>query len=181
MILKENEVENLKVLDVGTGTGAIGLSLKKARPSWQVTLADISTDALALANTNAEANNLSVDFVQSDVFSSVNGSFDIIVSNPPYIAYDEQDLMDESVIKYEPDLALYATESGLAIYNRLAANSEQFLSQGGKIYLEIGFNQGQAVKNLFQKSFPKKEIRILPDLAGLDRMVVISDNGEVRK
>lgn len=181
LILKENEVENLKVLDVGTGTGAIGLSLKKARPSWQVTLADISTDALALANTNAEANNLSVDFVQSDVFSSVNGSFDIIVSNPPYIAYDEQDLMDESVIKYEPDLALYATESGLAIYNRLAANSEQFLSQGGKIYLEIGFNQGQAVKNLFQKSFPKKEIRILPDLAGLDRMVVISDNGEVRK
>ncbi|URZ87949.1 peptide chain release factor N(5)-glutamine methyltransferase [Floricoccus penangensis] len=181
LILKENEVENLKVLDVGTGTGAIGLSLKKARPSWQVILADISTDALDLASTNAEANNLSVDFVQSDVFSNVNGSFDIIVSNPPYIAYNEQDLMDESVIKYEPDLALYATESGLAIYNRLAANSEQFLSQNGKIYLEIGFNQGQAVKNLFQKSFPKKEIRILPDLAGLDRMVVISDNGEIRK
>lgn len=181
LILKENEVENLKVLDVGTGTGAIGLSLKKTRPTWQVTLADISTDALALAKENAEANNLSVDFVQSDVFSNVNGSFDIIVSNPPYIAYDEQDLMDESVIKYEPDLALYATESGLAIYNRLAANSKQFLSQGGKIYLEIGFSQGQAVKNLFQKSFPKKEIRILPDLAGLDRMVIISDNGEVRK
>lgn len=181
LILKENEVENLKVLDVGTGTGAIGLSLKKTRPTWQVTLADISNDALALAKENAEANNLSVDFVQSDVFSNVNGSFDIIVSNPPYIAYDEQDLMDESVIKYEPDLALYATESGLAIYNRLAANSKQFLSQGGKIYLEIGFSQGQAVKNLFQKSFPKKEIRILPDLAGLDRMVIISDNGEVRK
>ncbi|WEV60235.1 peptide chain release factor N(5)-glutamine methyltransferase [Streptococcaceae bacterium ESL0729] len=176
LILKENQETKLRVLDLGTGSGAIGLSLKKARPDWDLVLADISQDALDLASKNALDKGLQVDFVQSDVYSNLWGNFDIIVSNPPYISFDEEVYMDESVIKYEPDLALYAENSGLLIYEKIAQGAPQFLREQGKIYLEIGFKQASQVEGIFLKAFPAKRIRVFKDLAGLDRMVAVDEN-----
>ncbi|WEV44738.1 peptide chain release factor N(5)-glutamine methyltransferase [Streptococcaceae bacterium ESL0687] len=176
LILRENQGPKLRVLDLGTGSGAIGLSLKKARPDWDLVLADISQDALDLASDNAQANNLQVEFIQSDVFSNLSGNFDIIVSNPPYISFDEEVYMDESVIRHEPDLALYAENSGLLIYEKIAQGAPDLLKDQGKIYLEIGFKQASQVKKIFSEVYPAKRIRVFKDLAGLDRMVVVDEN-----
>lgn len=176
LILKENQADDLQVIDVGTGSGAIGLALKKARPLWQLTLADISSDALNLAEENAYDNNLDVNFIQSDLLSNINEKYDIIVSNPPYIDVEEKPLMDKSVIDYEPDLALYADNQGLYLYEQIASQALDFLKDGGKIYLEIGFKQGKAVKAIFEKAFPQKYVRVVKDFQGLDRMVIVSEN-----
>ena len=103
MILAENEKDSLKILDIGTGSGAIAISLAQARENWSVKASDISKEALTLAAENAEINQANLEFIQSDVLDKITDSFDIIVSNPPYIAFDETYEMDNSVIKYEPD------------------------------------------------------------------------------
>lgn len=166
--------EPLKVLDIGTGTGIIALSLAKSQPTWQVTATDISLDALALAQENAQKNGIStVIFRQSDVFSNISENYDMIVSNPPYIADFEKVDMAKNVLDYEPHLALFADNDGLAIYQKMAENARQFLTEKGKIYLEIGHLQGQAVRRMFQQHFPEKRVRVLQDLAGKDRMIAI--------
>ncbi len=174
VILAENASDNLKVLDIGTGTGAISLSLAKAQPTWQVLASDISPDALALAQQNATKNAVAnVGFTRSDVFSNVSGNYDIIVSNPPYIADFEKVDLAKNVLDYEPHLALFAEDNGLAIYQKIAENAQSYLTDKGKIYLEIGHLQGQAVSQLFQHHFPDKRVRVLQDLAGKDRMITI--------
>ncbi|TWS95588.1 peptide chain release factor N(5)-glutamine methyltransferase [Streptococcus sp. sy018] len=173
LILAENSAAILDVLDVGTGSGAIALSLAKTRADWQVTASDISQDALDLAQTNAQKNNLELTFVQSDLLTNIESKFDIIVSNPPYIAYEDENEVGINVLMSEPHLALFAEESGLALYRRLAETSIAFLKPQGKIYLEIGYKQGQAIKDLFALHFPNKRIRVLKDRFGQDRMVVI--------
>ena len=174
VILAENASDDLKVLDIGTGTGAIALSLAKAQPTWQVLASDISPDALALAQQNATKNAIAnVGFTRSDVFSNVSGNYDIIVSNPPYIADFEKVDMAKNVLDYEPHLALFAEDNGLAIYQKIAENAQSYLTDKGKIYLEIGHLQGQAVSQLFQHHFPDKRVSVLQDLAGKDRMITI--------
>ena len=98
---------------------------------------------------------------------------DLIISNPPYISLDEYDLMDESVRQFEPKMALFAENNGLAIYEKLAQQAPSKLAKDGKIFLEIGFMQGPAVKELFQAAFPKKQVSIHKDLFGNDRMIVV--------
>ena len=142
MILAENEKDSLKILDIGTGSGAIAISLAQARENWSVKASDISKEALTLAAENAEINQANLEFIQSDVLDKITDSFDIIVSNPPYIAFDETYEMDNSVIKYEPDLALFAENQGLAIYQKIADQAVNHLTDNGKIYLEIGYKQG---------------------------------------
>ena len=175
LILAENTAEKeIKLLDIGTGTGAIALSIAKANPEWAVTASDISSDALSLARENAELNKIStVSFTQSDVFSNLSGCYDIIVSNPPYIADFEKAEMADNVLNYEPHLALFAAQDGLAIYAKIAENAKKYLAATGKIYLEIGYLQGKAVSQLFQIQFPDKRIRIIKDLSGKDRMIAI--------
>ena len=174
LILAENASDDLKVLDIGTGTGAIALSLAKAQSTWHVLASDISPDALALAQQNATKNAIAnVGFTRSDVFSNVSGNYDIIVSNPPYIADFEKVDMAKNVLDYEPHLALFAEDNGLAIYQKIAENAQSYLTDKGKIYLEIGHLQGQAVSQLFQHHFPDKRVSVLQDLAGKDRMITI--------
>ena len=174
LILAENASDDLKVLDIGTGTGAIALSLAKAQSTWHVLASDISPDALALAQQNATKNAVAnVGFTRSDVFSNVSGNYDIIVSNPPYIADFEKVDMAKNVLDYEPHLALFAEDNGLAIYQKIAENAQSYLTDKGKIYLEIGHLQGQAVSQLFQHHFPDKRVSVLQDLAGKDRMITI--------
>ena len=175
LILTENPEKNLKVLDIGTGSGAIALALAKNRPDWSVTAADISQDALDLSLENAYAQNLNLSFIKSDCFSEISSKYDIIVSNPPYISRADEVEVGLNVLHSEPHLALFADEDGLAIYRRIAEESKDYLNDGGKIYLEIGYKQGQSVPALFMENLPEKRVRTLKDQFGQDRMVVIDD------
>ena len=175
LILAENPEMNLSVLDIGTGSGAIALALAKNRPDWSVTAIDICQDALELAMENAKAQNLNLSFIKSDCFSEISAKYDIIVSNPPYISREDQEEVDLNVLHSEPHLALFADEDGLAIYLRIAEDSKDYLNDGGKIYLEIGYKQGQSVPALFRQHFPEKRVRTLKDQFGQNRMVVIDD------
>ena len=175
LILTENPEKNLKVLDIGTGSGAIALALAKNRPDWSVTAADISQDALDLSLENAYAQNLNLSFIKSDCFSEISSKYDIIVSNPPYISREDEEEVGLNVLHSEPHLALFADEDGLAIYRRIAEESKDYLNDGGKIYLEIGYKQGQSVPALFMENLPEKRVRTLKDQFGQDRMVVIDD------
>lgn len=177
LILQENSGAGLRILDIGTGSGAIAISLAKARPEWEVVAVDISKDALAVALENARTNQVSVHFLESDVLQAVKGQFDIIVSNPPYISPDDTDEVGLNVLTSEPHLALFAEEDGMAIYRQIAEQAEAFLKENGKLYLEIGYKQGQALTDLLALHFPKKRIRVLKDQFGQDRKVVADDNG----
>jgi release factor glutamine methyltransferase len=163
--------KNVEVLDIGTGSGAIALALKHNRSEWQVTAADISKDALNVAQKNATTNQLDISLVESNLFENINQKFDLIVSNPPYISVDETDLMDLSVLEYEPHLALFAADSGLAIYQEIIALVGNYLKPKGRLYFEIGFNQGDAVKQMLELNFQKAKIDVLNDLFGKQRIV----------
>ena len=175
LILVENLEDKLKVLDIGTGSGAIALALAKNRPDWSVTAADISQDALQLASENARNQNLNIFFKKSDCFAEISEKYDIIVSNPPYISREDESEVGLNVLHSEPHLALFADEDGLAIYRRIAEDAKDYLTDGGKIYLEIGYKQGQSVPSLFRKHLPEKRVRTLKDQFGQDRMVAVDD------
>ena len=175
LILAENPETNLSVLDIGTGSGAIALALVKSRPDWTITAADISQDALNLAMENANSQGLTLSFIKSNCFSEISSKYDIIVSNPPYISRVDEAEVGLNVLHSEPHLALFADEDGLAIYRRIAEEAKYYLNDGGKIYLEIGYKQGQSVPALFKENFSEKRVRTLKDQFGLDRMVVIDD------
>ena len=175
LILAENSEENLKVLDIGTGSGAIALALAKNRAAWSVTAADISQEALDLASENAKVQKLNIFFKKSDCFAEISEKYDIIVSNPPYISREDESEVGLNVLYSEPHLALFADEDGLAIYRRIAEDAKYHLKDGGKIYLEIGYKQGQSVPELFRKYLPEKRVRTLKDQFGQDRMVVVDD------
>ena len=175
LILAENPEDKFKILDIGTGSGAIALALAKNRPDWSVTAADISQDALELASENARNQNLNIFFKKSDCFAEISEKYDIIVSNPPYISREDESEVGLNVLHSEPHLALFADEDGLAIYRRIAEDAKDYLKDGGKIYLEIGYKQGQSVPELFRKHLPEKRVRTLKDQFDQDRMVVVDD------
>ena len=175
LILAENTETNLSVLDIGTGSGAIALALAKNRPAWSVTAADISQEALDLAFENAKNQKFNIFFKKSDCFAEISEKYDIIVSNPPYISREDESEVSLNVLHSEPHLALFADEDGLAIYRRIAEDAKDYLKDGGKIYLEIGYKQGQSVPELFRKHLPEKRVRTLKDQFGQDRMVVVDD------
>lgn len=176
LILEENPKTKLSVLDIGTGSGAIAISLKHARPDWTVVASDISPDALTVAFENAYRHKTNVQFVQADVFRQVSGKYDIIVSNPPYISKEDRSEVGINVINSEPHLALFAEEDGFAIYRKIIEGASEYLTEQGKLYFEIGYKQGPIIQQVLTKYFPKKRIRILKDIFGKDRKVVV-DNG----
>jgi Methylase of polypeptide chain release factors len=128
------------------------------RPLWDVTLTDVSPAALSVARENAQRYGLDIKSICSDLFATLKGKFNIIVSNPPYIAESEKYLMDQSVIEHEPHVALFAAEKGLFVYQRIAAEISSYLEKEAVLYLEIGFRQGKAVKQIFQQAFPSADI-----------------------
>lgn len=176
LVLKENSKADLRVLDIGTGSGAIAISLKSARPDWQVTASDISQGALQLAEENSKLNQVSLDFVESDVFGQITGTFDVIISNPPYIAYGDKDEVGLNVLASEPHLALFADEDGFAIYRQIIEGAGEHLSENGKLYFEIGYKQGDGLRALLSKHFPQKRVRVLEDIFGKDRKVVMDND-----
>ncbi|WP_434432077.1 peptide chain release factor N(5)-glutamine methyltransferase [Lactiplantibacillus paraplantarum] len=166
------ETAPVRLLDVGTGSGAIALALKHERPAWEITASDISTAALRVAQTNADHLRLDVSLVHSDLLVDVSQqSFDVIVSNPPYIATSEKDVMDASVLDYEPQTALFAAHEGLALYERLAATVADYLVPTGRLYLEFGYHQGAVLQQLFTQTLPDATVTLRQDMAGHDRML----------
>ncbi|CAH0417356.1 peptide chain release factor N(5)-glutamine methyltransferase [Periweissella fabaria] len=178
LILNDSPITIQNVLDIGTGSGAIAVTLKSERPAWEITASDISAAALAVAQQNAANNDVKLEFIASDVFTNITESYDIIVSNPPYIAASETDIMDQNVLDYEPHLALFADNDGLAIYQAIARQLASYLAPNGRAYFEIGLHQGPAVAELMQQSLPQAQVDIIKDLSNHDRMIRVFNKQE---
>lgn len=153
-----------RLLDLCCGSGAIGISLNKKYPDLEVTLVDVSLDALDVAKKNADLNQVEVTILQSNFLEKVQGKFDIIVCNPPYVTEDEWE--EISTKDFEPRLAFVG---GLTFYEKLRREAEQFLEPGGLLYMEIGASQGEELEALFA---PYKR-RLLQDLSGRDRFLLV--------
>ncbi len=163
--------ENKSVLDVCTGSGCIIITLSKCAHLTKACGVDISEKALEVANKNKELLEADVMLLQSDLFSNVTGTFDVIVSNPPYIpTKDIDDLMPE-VRLHEPMLALDGTEDGLEFYRRIIHASHQYLNAQGTIIFEIGYDQGEAVSELLTNA-GYIDVKVIKDLTGRDRVVI---------
>mgnify|MGYP000572298765 FL=1 len=169
----EYEEPGQRVMDMCTGSGCIAITLQKLG-GFQVMAVDISEEALTLARKNAQRNQAQVTFFQSNMFEQLSNTskVDVIVSNPPYIESKVVDELDDEVKKYEPRLALDGMEDGLHFYRILARECKRFLNEGGRLYVEIGFDQAEAVKEIFgAQGF--LDIQVYKDLAGLDRVVAM--------
>lgn len=160
------------ILDVGTGTGNIAVSLTKNHTSCKMIALDESAEALKVARANAKRLGVfdRIEFVHSDLFKNVEGRFDIIVSNPPYIPTWEIITLADHV-RQEPIRALDGGEDGGAFYRRLINESPRFLKDGGYLAMELGYNQAYKIKNLLQDSGSFRDIRIFKDFANIDRVI----------
>ena len=157
-------------LDLCTGSGCILVSLLHYAKGTFGTGADLSGKALAVAKGNVEANGVEARLVQGDLFEPVTGTFDLIVSNPPYIASAEIETLAPEVRKHEPRMALDGTADGLFFYRRIVQESPSYLKEGGWLCMEIGYDQGAAVQQLMEaRGFVT--VSVIKDLAGLDRVV----------
>jgi release factor glutamine methyltransferase len=167
MIVDENTAPDLRVLDMGTGSGCIAISLARALKFPQVDALDISRDALAVARENAQALKVKVRFFESDMLApQPDGRYDIIVSNPPYICWSERESMDRNVKDYEPGQALFVPDNDpLLFYKAIAPYAARSLEHGGRLYLEINQRFGNEIKRLLEDN-GFDEVRIIEDSFG---------------
>lgn len=166
--------DGFKVLDLCTGSGCIALSLLNYTNDTQAVCTDISGEALDVAKENAESLRLSdrVTFVKTDLFPGEDmGKFDIIVSNPPYIATKVIDTLAPEVKDYEPRLALDGSEDGLLFYRRIVDSVHKYLFSSGYLFLEIGYDQGKALTDMLKENGHFHDIEVIRDYAGNDRVV----------
>ena len=167
---------NAKVIDLGTGSGVIGITLKKKIDSLNVTLLDISSDALMVAKENATILNTNVSFIESDMWDNVQDKYDIVISNPPYIRNDEE---IESIVKNnEPHLALYGGEDGLDLYRKIRKNLLDHVNEKFLVALEIGDLQKDDVVNLFN-DIENVKIICKKDMQNRDRLVFVFRNIDI--
>lgn len=164
--------KKVDILDIGTGSGCIAITLNKEVDS-SVTAVDISDSALSVARENNKLNNTNVNFYKSDIFSDVSGKYDVIISNPPYIAYDEE-IMD-IVYNNEPHLALYAQDNGLYFYNKILRECKDYLNDKFIIAFEIGYKQGKLISELAYKYLGNVNVNIQKDYSDRDRFLFISN------
>lgn len=167
---KKELKEPLKILDIGTGSGAIAITLKKNLNS-SVDALDISKEALKIAKENAKLNNVNINFIHSNMLEKIGKKYDIIISNPPYIAVDEE--VEEIVKNNEPHIALYAKNNGYEYYEIILKDAINYINKPGIIAFEIGVNQGNRIKELGKKYLKTDNIKIEKDLTGKDRFVFI--------
>ncbi len=168
--LQKSCQKEITVLDLCTGSGIIGVCLKKYLQNVNVLSSDISSNALEIAKKNANLQNVKIDFIKSDLFENIDEKFDVIVSNPPYIKTDKINELSKEV-KNEPRLALDGGQDGLDFYRRIIKESTNFFRKTGYLALEIGYDQKEAVENLF-KNFKYKEIKIFKDLSDIERVII---------
>ena len=159
------------ILDMCTGSGCIILTLLYFTKNCIGTAVDLSEKALAVARQNAEKLGKECEFIHSDLFENINGKYDVIISNPPYIATKEIEALEPEVRVHEPMMALDGKEDGLFFYRKIVSASVNYLNPEGWLMFEIGYDQGEAVSEMMKLS-GYTEIRVMKDLAGLDRVVI---------
>lgn len=170
-----SDVSNLKVLDLCTGSGCLGLSVKAAISAASVTLSDLSAEALQVAALNAKQNALDVKLIQADLFEGVKEEkFHLILCNPPYIGSGEYDALSKEVIDFEPKMALIAGVSGMEIYESIFKQLKSHLMPKGQAWFEIGFSQGEAISRL-AKEHGFENIELKRDWAGHDRFFFLEN------
>ncbi|MEO5936716.1 MAG: peptide chain release factor N(5)-glutamine methyltransferase [Terriglobales bacterium] len=168
--VRELKVAKPRIVDVGTGSGCIALALASELPEAEIHAVDISSEALLLAQINAERLGLAVEFGQSDLLSSFRDTkFDLIVSNPPYVGRQEWEKVQREVREHEPEVAVFAGEHGIEIYRRLIPEARSALKSGGWLMMEIGYSMEAAVLELMTGC---DEVRSIPDLQGIPRVIV---------
>jgi release factor glutamine methyltransferase len=163
--------QDINMLDIGTGSGCIPITLKKNFPKSNVSAVDISEDALKVAVDNSASNNVEINFIHSNLFENISGKYHCIISNPPYIKEDEE-IMD-IVKNNEPPLALYAPNDGLYFYEEILKEANKYLEDKFILAFEIGETQGQDILDIAGKYFPTSKILLEKDLQRLDRFVFI--------
>jgi len=173
---QKSKVTSLGIMDIGTGSGNIAISLAKFLPETRIYAVDISRNALEIARINARLNKIEdkIKFIQSDLFTTYDlplMTYDIIVSNPPYIPGAEIETLQPE-IKYEPRMALDGGKEGLDFYRRIIQVAPHYLKKGGFLIMEMGFNQKGGIKNIFQKSRAFQIIETIKDYNNIDRVVV---------
>ncbi len=166
-----------RILDLGTGSGCIAVSLAKLMRGVEITATDISSKAIEIAEYNAGINNVSekIRFINSDLFSGLGvyggARYDIIVSNPPYIPFGEIDTL-QAEIRYEPRAALDGGNDGLDIYRKLIKEAPVYLKENGLLIMEIGFGQKSAIENIFRESGEYEIIEVIKDYSDIERVIV---------
>ncbi|MFC4802469.1 peptide chain release factor N(5)-glutamine methyltransferase [Neobacillus sp. GCM10023253] len=169
-----SEREEVRLADIGTGSGAIAISLKLEQPSLKVTATDIAESSLEVAKENARQLGADVQFIQGDLlqpFIAAGEKLNVVVSNPPYIPVADIESMSEVVTDHEPHRALFAGADGLDFYRRFMVELPQVLAPGALVCFEIGAGQGEAVAELFRKGFENVKVEVVNDINGKDRMV----------
>ncbi|WP_164217629.1 peptide chain release factor N(5)-glutamine methyltransferase [Virgibacillus sp. YIM 98842] len=169
-----NKNRPLSIIDVGTGSGIIAITLKLELEKASVFAADISVKALKTAKENAEKLQSDVTFVQGDFllpFMKQDIKADVIVSNPPYIAKQERPMLADTVRDFDPEIALFAGENGLLAFQEIIAQSPSVLNKNGLLVFEIGHEQGKAVRQLIKKVYPNSTVNVIKDINGKDRIV----------
>ena len=174
-IIKEKFNENIKILDLCCGSGAIGLTLKSKIKNSIVTMSDISEKALEVSKKNKEKHNLEVEIIKSDLFENIKGKFNVIISNPPYIKTHEE--IDSMVKENEPSIALYGGDDGLLYYRRILKDITNFLEDDFLIAFEIGYEQKNEIIAIINNYLKNVNIIAKKDLSGRDRMIFITRKG----
>lgn len=176
LILKEVNQQEGFILDIGTGTGCIPISLLHEQKKWQGVSVDISEGALKIAKQNVKRHDMTerLNLIHSNLFEKLGETyynrFDIIVSNPPYIPIKDKEVLMPEVRDYEPHLALFGGEDGLDFYRRISIDAKHYLKEGGYLFYEIGIHQSEAVKNLMENN-GFKAVTVVNDLTGIPRFV----------
>lgn len=166
---------NAKILDIGTGTGCIGLTIKLENRQTEVDLLDIQSEAIEIAKQNAEKYNIEegIEYIQSDIYEGIkNKKYDIIVSNPPYIPQKDKEELQKEVRDYESPIALYAKdEEGIEFYKKITEGASQYLNKTGYLAFEIGINQSQNVEKIL-KANKFNDIKIIKDYNSIERIII---------
>lgn len=171
--VKSTKKNNLKILDLCTGSGIIAITLKKelSQFSIDVVASDISEEAIKVAKENAQSHDATIKFIQSDIFNNIADKFDIIVSNPPYIDRKDEVTMQDNVLKYDPHLALFAEEEGMYFYRKIIEQANDYLNENGVIFFEIGYDQKDKIIKLADLNGYSAEV--YKDINGRDRMAFL--------
>lgn len=173
-IVNSNNLNNhIKILDIGTGTGCIPISLKKELKNTYISAIDISSDALEVAKRNAELNQVEIAFFNQDISKteSLDDSYDIIISNPPYVRELEKKFMQKNVLKFEPDTALFVEDSNpLIFYKKITQLAKNHMNLNGLLFFEINENLGQETKDMIEE-YGFSDVEIKKDIFGKDRMI----------
>ena len=175
--IQKRHLQNGQFLEIGTGAGPIAIALKKHCPQAEVTATDVSEEALELAEENAQMLKVEINFLQSDLFASVEKKkFDVIVANLPYVPTQKLNFVSDQILDWEPMVAIEAGEDGMKYITPFLEQAKEYLADNGIIAIEFWHTHGDPVRDIVEKELPNYEVEILKDLAGFDRFAIIKPN-----